>query len=401
MIDLLASSWTAELERVLKEKEVLFFLSMNAMGIDLKIGDQSLRLEWIEANRSMNILFRVDSSFAIGTGHVMRCLALARMLKEAGCAVYFAMRVGPGDLCDEVESRGFPVFRLVYDGPVSQEVDAQWTIDVVGRFLQLVDWCIVDHYELDRRWEEKVKAYVSHVMVIDDLANRPHECDILLDQNYYQHSELRYHGLVPPSCRLLLGPQSMLLRPEFYEAKKFVSLRSGQVQRILLFFGGSDPTNETEKALHAFKELDVLDVEVDVVVGKANLNRFRVEQFCREMGFRYHCQIDYLAKLMAKADFSLGAGGASMWERCFLGLPSAVTIVAENQRRSTEDAAIYGAVWNLGWHADVKSADYADTIYKAIALPEQLRNMSRKALELVGSTKEYIVHPVVEALLEG
>ncbi|AKM20394.1 undecaprenyldiphospho-muramoylpentapeptide beta-N- acetylglucosaminyltransferase [[Flavobacterium] thermophilum] len=349
----------------------------------------------------MNILFRVDSSFAIGTGHVMRCLALAEMLKEAGCAVYFAMRAGPGDLCDEVEHKGFPVLRLVYEGPVVQKIDAKRTIEVIRQQLPSLDWCIVDHYELDRCWEENVKAYVGRMMVIDDLANRSHECDILLDQNYYQHSQQRYHGLVPPGCRLLLGPQYMLLRPEFYEAKKFSNLRNGQVKRILLFFGGSDPTNETEKALHAFKELDGLDVEVDVVVGKANLNRFRVEQFCREIGFRYHCQIDYLAELMAKADFSLGAGGASMWERCFLGLPSAVTIVAENQRRSTEDAAAYGAVWNIGWHADVKSADYADIIDRAMASREELKHMSRKALELVGSTKEYIVHPVVEALLEG
>ena len=349
----------------------------------------------------MNILFRVDSSFAIGTGHVMRCLALAEMLKEAGCAVYFAMRAGPEDLCDEVEHKGFPVLRLVYEGPVVQKIDAKRTIEMIRKQLPSLDWCIVDHYELDRCWEENVKAYVGRMMVIDDLANRPHQCDLLLDQNYYRQAQQRYHSLVPPSCRLLLGPQYMLLRPEFYEAKKFSQLRNGQVKRILLFFGGSDPTNETEKALHAFRELDGLDVEVDVVVGKANSNRVRVEPFCREMGFHYHCQIGYLAELMAKADFSLGAGGVSMWERCFLGLPSAVTIVAENQRRSTEDAAAYGAVWNIGWHADVKSADYADIIDRAMASREELKHMSRKALELVGSTKASIVHPVVEALLEG
>ncbi|KAF0996449.1 UDP-2,4-diacetamido-2,4,6-trideoxy-beta-L-altropyranose hydrolase [Geobacillus sp. TFV-3] len=349
----------------------------------------------------MNILFRVDSSFAIGTGHVMRCLILARMLKEAGCTVYFAMRVGPGDLCDEVEHEGFPVFRLAYDGPVIQEVDAQWTMDVIRRLLQPIDWCIVDHYELDRRWEENVKAYVGRVMVIDDLANRPHQCDILLDQNYYQQAQQRYHGLVPSGCRLFLGPQYMLLRPEFDEARRYAPIRNGQVRRLLLFFGGSDPTNETEKALHALKELDFRHLDVDVVVGKANLNRVHIESRCREMGFHYYCQIDYLAELMAKADFSIGAGGAAMWERCFLGLPSAVTVVAENQRQSTEDAAAYGAVWNVGWHADVKSDDYADIVYRAMTSSEQLKRMSRKAFELAGSMREYTVHPIVEALLEG
>jgi UDP-2,4-diacetamido-2,4,6-trideoxy-beta-L-altropyranose hydrolase len=349
----------------------------------------------------MNILFRVDSSFEIGTGHVMRCLTLAKMLKEAGCAVYFVMRVCPGDLCDYIESEGFSVFRLFHDTHFTQEIDARWTIEIIRQLNERIDWCIVDHYQLDHCWEEKVKAYVRNVMVIDDLANRRHDCYLLLDQNYYQSSQLRYNGLVPRNCRLFLGPQYMILRPEFYEAKKSVKLRSGQVQRMLIFFGGSDPTNETEKGLHALKEFNFNSLEVDVVVGKANPNRSYIEKICLEMGLNYHCQINYLAQLMKKADFSLGAGGVAMWERCFLGLPSAVTIVAENQRQSTEDAAAYGAVWNVGWHADVKVSDYADILNRAITSPDQLSCMSKKALELIGSKREYTVHPVVEALLEG
>ncbi|MGZ0087104.1 UDP-2,4-diacetamido-2,4,6-trideoxy-beta-L-altropyranose hydrolase [Caldibacillus thermoamylovorans] len=349
----------------------------------------------------MNILFRVDSSFAIGTGHVMRCLTLARMLKEAGCAVYFAMRVGVGDLCDEVESRGFPVFRLTYDGPLSQEMDAQWTIDVVRGFPQPIDWCIVDHYELDRRWEENVKAYVRRVMVIDDLANRPHECDILLDQNYYRQAQQRYHGLVPSSCRLFLGPKYLLLRPEFEEARQSAPIRNGQVRRLLLFFGGSDPTNETEKVLQALRDLHFTPVKVDVVVGKANPKRSKIQEMCLEMNINYHCQINYIAELMAEADLSCGAGGVTMWERCFLGLPSIVTIVAKNQRQSVKDTAEYGAIWNLGWHGDVKVSDYADILNRAISSPDELAYMSEKALELLGNKEKYMVHPVVQAILEG
>jgi UDP-2,4-diacetamido-2,4,6-trideoxy-beta-L-altropyranose hydrolase len=349
----------------------------------------------------MNILFRVDSSFDIGTGHVMRCLTLAQMLKEAGCTVSFAMKVCSGDLCDYAESQGFSVFRLFYDSYLTQAVDAQCTIEVIKQFKNPVDWCIVDHYQLDGWWERKIQKHVAKIMVIDDLANRPHDCHLLLDQNYYKTFQKRYDGLVPESCGLFLGPQYMILRPEFYKAKESLRNRNGHIQRLLVFFGGSDPTNETEKVLHALKELQFHPLQVDVVVGKANPRHAYIGEMCAQMGIRYHCQIDYLAKLMAQADFSLGAGGVTMWERCFLGLPSAVTVVAENQRQSTEDAAEYGAVWNLGWHGDIKVSDYADILNRALSSPDTLMHMSQKALRLMGNGRGYAVHPVVQAILEG
>jgi UDP-2,4-diacetamido-2,4,6-trideoxy-beta-L-altropyranose hydrolase len=349
----------------------------------------------------MNILFRVDSSVEIGTGHVMRCLALAKMLKDAGCTVTFVMRVCPGDLCDYVESQGFSVFRIFQGTHFSQEIDAQLTIEMIQQCNEHIDWCIVDHYQLDQRWEEQVKKYVGKMMVIDDLANRLHDCHLLLDQNYYKNMKLRYDGLVPKNCRLFLGPKYIILRPEFYEAKKSVKIRGGHVQRMLIFFGGSDPTNETEKVLQALRDLHFTHVKVDVVVGNANPKRSQIQEMCLEMNINYHCQISYIAELMAQADLSFGAGGVTMWERCFLGLPSIVTIVAENQRKTTEDAAEYGAIWNLGWHGDVKVSDYADILNRAILSPDKLTYMSEKALELIDNKEEYTVHPVIQAILEG
>ncbi|MBY6276611.1 UDP-2,4-diacetamido-2,4,6-trideoxy-beta-L-altropyranose hydrolase [Symbiobacterium thermophilum] len=349
----------------------------------------------------MNILFRVDSSFEIGTGHVMRCLTLAKMLKDAGCTVAFAMRACSGDLCDYVERQGFSVFRMFHGFDTAQETDAQLTINIIRQWKGWIDWCIVDHYQLDRRWEEQVKKYVGKMMVIDDLADRPHDCHLLLDQNYYKNMKRRYDGLVPKNCRLFLGPKYIILRPEFYEAKKSVKIRGGHVQRMLIFFGGSDPTNETEKVLQALRDLHFTHVKVDVVVGNANPKRSQIQEMCLEMNINYHCQINYIAELMAQADLSFGAGGVTMWERCFLGLPSIVTIVAENQRKSTEDAAEYGAIWNLGWHGDVKVSDYADILNRAILSPDKLTYMSEKALELIDNKEEYTVHPVIQAILEG
>ncbi|MED1420447.1 UDP-2,4-diacetamido-2,4,6-trideoxy-beta-L-altropyranose hydrolase [Bacillus smithii] len=349
----------------------------------------------------MNILFRVDSSIEIGTGHVMRCLTLANMLKDAGCTVAFMMRACSGDLRDYVEKQGFSVFPIFHGNHFSQKVDAQLTIEIIQQLNQDIDWCIVDHYRLNEQWEKQIKKYVRKIMVIDDLADRLHHCDILLDQNYYANKEQRYSRLVPKNCRLFLGPKYLILRPEFYEAKKSVKTRDGRVERILVFFGGSDPTNETVKVLQALRDLDFSHIKVDVVVGNANPRRFQIQEICREMNMNYHCQIDYISELMVQADLSLGAGGVAMWERCFLGLPSVVTMVAENQRKTTEDAAKFGAIWNLGWYGDVKVSDYADILNRAISSPDELTYMSEKALELVNNKKENTVHPVVQAILEG
>src|SRR5690606_26558309 len=128
-------------------------------------------------------------------------------------------------------------------------------------------------YSIDIQWELKLRTYVNRIMVIDDLANRRHDCDLLLDQNLYENMEQRYMGLVPETCKLLLGPRYALLRPEFREARKKLRPRDGTVRRILIFFGGTDPTNETLKAIEAVRLLNCSDIEVDVVVGAKNPHR--------------------------------------------------------------------------------------------------------------------------------
>ncbi|WP_461201888.1 UDP-2,4-diacetamido-2,4,6-trideoxy-beta-L-altropyranose hydrolase [Anoxybacillus sp. TBDG-1] len=344
----------------------------------------------------MNILIRADASVAIGTGHVMRTLTLAELLRDARCDVRFAMKEEEGHLCSYVESRGFSVFRIA--SARTQEDDAQATIQAIDAWGEWIDWCIVDHYGLDARWEQQIRRYVQNVMVIDDLANRPHVCDVLLDQNYYLNSYARYERLVPTNCTLLLGPKYVLLRKEFTEAREMVRMRTGEVNRLLVFFGGSDPTNETEKALRALRSLRPM--HVDVVVGATNPRRHVIERMCSEMGARYHCQIDYIAELMAKADLAVGAGGATMWERCFLGLPSLVTVVADNQKVATEAVAAYGAIQYVGWHEHVTTERYVEVMKRALETPKELVRMSERSLKLMGTKRERM-HPVVRRILEG
>ncbi|WP_019551936.1 UDP-2,4-diacetamido-2,4,6-trideoxy-beta-L-altropyranose hydrolase [Propionispira raffinosivorans] len=289
------------------------------------------------------IVFRVDSSTQIGSGHLMRCLTLAGQLKkEKEEDIVFISRELEGNLNCLIMQQGYELYVLPkaevnieledYEKwlTVKQPFDAEQTQEV----LQQLDvaYLIVDSYAIDEIWEKVVRPYVKKIMVIDDLANRKHDCNILLDQNYYSDMKTRYNGLVSSACKMLLGPQYALLREEFYEARKKMRVRDGNIKNILVFFGGSDLTNETMKALKALTMFKLSGIQINVIVGKSNPHKGQVEVFCSQYnGIQYFCQVDNIAEFMNEADLAIGAGGTTTWERCFLGLPTIVIAIAENQ----------------------------------------------------------------------
>lgn len=317
----------------------------------------------------MLAVIRADASTSIGSGHVMRCLTLAHRLKrEKNAKVVFVMRVLPGNLIGVVEKQGFEVLQLP---PANQKyslsgyglwltvpinVDAQQTIEILQHYLQehscdVVDRLIVDSYALDEHWELMLRPYCREIMVIDDLANCKHDCDILLDQNFYLNKDARYTGLVPEHCKMLLGPEHALLREEFYEAKKHLRKRDGNIENILVFYGGSDLTNETEKAIEALVQLhdEGYSFTADIITGLSNSRRGKIEKICSKYHFlHYYCQVSNMAEFMNKADLMLGAGGSTTWERLYMELPALVTAVAENQIQGCEDCCKAGMINYLG-----------------------------------------------------
>lgn len=349
----------------------------------------------------INIIIRADASIEIGSGHIMRCLTLADLLRKEGAAIYFVCREIEGHLCNLIEEKGYQCLRILnIKQTFDQKQDAMETLNLIELNGLKVDLMIADHYQIADQWEQVVRKAASKIMVIDDLANRRHDCDLLLDQNYFNNFETRYDDLIPVNSRKLLGLTYLLLRPEFYEKHPARDLDNYAIKDILIFYGGSDPTNETLKVLAALDLVDITGFAIHVVVGSSNSNKKLIESKCRERNYRFYVQIDYLAQLMRKADLALGAGGVTMWERCYLGLPSIVTIVAENQRESTEAAAEAGAVWNLGWHECVEITNLVDIINRAIEEPNGLMEMTKKAKQLMQSDKIYKTHPVVGAIME-
>jgi UDP-2,4-diacetamido-2,4,6-trideoxy-beta-L-altropyranose hydrolase len=302
----------------------------------------------------MHIAFRADASIQIGTGHVMRCLTLAEALRSQGHECTFICRNHPGNLAKLIKDRGFLLHLLNQEAVADQGTDsecasalahadwlgASWQHDAEQTLEALAgrntDWLVVDHYALDARWESRVSTQVKEVMVIDDIADRRHECKLLLDQNLGRKAQ-DYNGLVPETCTRVIGPNYALLRPEFAELRErsLERRRSPGLKRILITLGGVDRDNVTGQVLNALMQSNLPpETELDIVMGASAPALEVVRQQAARLPFEAAVSVNVadMAERMCMADLCIGAAGSTSWERCCLGLPSIMVVLAENQR---------------------------------------------------------------------
>lgn len=346
----------------------------------------------------MKLAIRVDASIRIGIGHVTRCLAFANALKKTflNLDITFLCRNALGNMNAHIRAQGYRVCELDIN-----EVDLAFT----GRELPVncqqneADICIkqlesnkyhlliVDHYGLSESFCRKMRLKCEQIMVIDDLANRKHDCDLLLDQNLLPEFSNRYQDLVNKETLLLLGPKYALLRDEFY--LEYHPILFEKVPNILIFFGGSDSANVTRTALLGLTrvlkpEFKAQDFNIDVVLGASNPwkeSLFAEFADCQNLKWHVHC--DYIAKLMVNATLSLGAGGSSHWERCITGVPSVVITVADNQIATTQYLASLGACLFLGDVKDVTSEEIALAVNRLLELLELRQQLSNNARHII------------------
>jgi len=341
----------------------------------------------------MNYLFRVDASSAIGIGHFMRCLTLALEIKKDGARLRFVTRHLPKYLAELLKENAIEHVQLnvrIFESHgtlkhakwlgVSQDDDARDTvISLAGEHW---DWLIVDHYALDEQWENQLNKFIKNLMVIDDLADRQHSCDILLDQNYFIGMENRYDQKIPKHCKLLLGPTYALLRDEFKEERVRVTQRKGPIKKILVSFGGVDVFNFTTKVLQALIESN-FQLEVDVVLGSLHPNLDQIMALCDLHHYAYHIDVGYIGKLMCNADLAIAAGGSSSWERCCLGLPTLVFSLADNQIEISKNIELLGACIYMGNADDKNLLELKDRLELLLLSSDQISRLSKKAYSLV------------------
>ena len=291
------------------------------------------------AARTPNSLavFRCDASARIGAGHVMRCLTLADALAETGWTCAFASRAPTADMLPALAEP--PHHHLELDDEA--EADA-----LAARWPGGCDLLVVDHYRRDSAFETACRPWARRIMAIDDMPDRRHDCDILLDQNLGRRAN-DYDGLVPDPCRRLAGARYALLRPQFAAARRSAIRRrevGGPPRRILVSLGATDPDNVTATVLRSLGEAD-LPAEIDVVLGRAapHLETIRALALGLPGRVTVHAGVDDMAILMKEADIAVGAAGSSSWERCCLGLPTVLLVIADNQRPGAVGLADAGA----------------------------------------------------------
>lgn len=310
------------------------------------------------------VAFRADASLAIGSGHVMRCLTLADSLKAQGAECFFICREHSGNLINHIETRGYKVYVLccTNEPPVDSGglAHSEWLCSTQERdahdcisFLEsrTVDWLVVDHYALDSSWERLLKVYCKKLMVIDDLADRGHVCDLLVDQNLGR-TPSDYDGLVPTKCKIFAGAQYSLLRPEFEALRNYSLQRRGisSPKKILITMGGVDQFNVTGQVLKALKQCSFpSDTSITVVMGATAPWIDQVKMLALEMPWvtEVLVGISDMAQKMADSDLAIGAAGSTSWERCCLGLPTLMVVLADNQISIANELSKFGAAFIL------------------------------------------------------
>lgn len=333
--------------------------------------------------KGKSVLIRADAAPEIGTGHIMRTLVLADLLREQDAQISYACRSFQGSLAGLIKDRGYEVralspakkpkkdnTRTWLGAPEEQDVDETFQA-------KNYDLVIVDHYGAEKKWFDLARPKAATILAVDDEARRIVNCDILLNQNYFIEPASLYRGL-ESTCVRLIGPEYALLRPEFVQMRQGAKPRTS-LKKLLIVMGGSDPAGIGEKIARTL----TLDISATIIVGSDYKYFDAFQDYCKTRDFTVQARTDSVASLMRDADFCIGAGGSTTWERCCLRLPSALFAIAENQRRIIENLAQAGACYNLGSPKNFDFSGISDFLLSLRADPAQLEAMSQRAGALV------------------
>lgn len=376
---------------------------------------QQARLTASDRTRLDNqrVAFRADASLEAGTGHVMRCLTLADALREKGAECWFVCRAHPGHLAELIRSRGHHC-NLLDTVPESEQdktgasspahaswLGCHWTSDAAQTRRILAElrpaWLVVDHYALDTHWESRLRNDVGRIMVIDDLADRSHDCDLLLDQNLgRQPDDYRKH--TPPGCQLLIGPRYALLRPEFAALREY-SLKRRQLpvlKQVLITMGGVDKLNVTGRVLNALRCAPLPDdCRILVVMGPKAPWLTQIEGLAATLHWPTEVLVsaNNMAQLMASSDLAIGAAGSTSWERCCLGLPTLMMIIADNQRKVADYLMSAGAAECI--QTENMEENILNWFHSYISAPDIMTTMTRCTTNITDGLGAWRVSDVI------
>ncbi|WP_052770100.1 UDP-2,4-diacetamido-2,4,6-trideoxy-beta-L-altropyranose hydrolase [Paenibacillus sp. IHB B 3415] len=334
----------------------------------------------------MKFFIRADASAKLGVGHVMRCLALSEELIKREQQVIFICRESNALISKLIVEKGCAILQNETEYLLGSQKEAEYIIELIhsNYIIQNEDWIIIDHYSLDFEFEGYLRKVFTNIMVIDDLADRQHDCDVLLDTGLSKSKRDNYDRLIPQTSIKLLGPEYALLRHEYTKERKSLKLRDAKrVENIFVCFGGTDPTNETSKAIKALLPILNESMKVRVVMGITNPRIEELIQQYEDEKIEFLIQPFSIATLMSSSDLAICAGGGMTWERYCLGLPGIIIAIAANQVEGAQHSHLLGVDEYLGLSHLVKEKDLRQTIERLIYSNEKLKNARERAMDVV------------------
>ena len=336
--------------------------------------------------KPLTLLIRADAYRAIGTGHVMRCIALGQAWKVYGGNVLFTSYCESDVLQSRLNAEGFSYIPIQKPYPHPSDLDSITALLDNLCATEQRDRIIValDGYHFDGHYQKTIKNKGFRLLCIDDYGHAEHYfADVILNQNL--SADISLYPNYSPHTKFLLGPQYVLLRKEFWKWKTWKRDIPDVAKKVLVTMGGADPDNVTLKVLKALKEVAVPDMEIVVVLGPSNPHKDDIEHFLSLFPFKSHLllSVDNMPELMAWTDVAVAAGGSTSWELAFMGLPSLLIILAENQRAVSHKLEESGTSINLGWHDEAKVVPISKVAENIMKNQKVREAMSTKGRSLV------------------
>jgi UDP-2,4-diacetamido-2,4,6-trideoxy-beta-L-altropyranose hydrolase len=343
------------------------------------------------------LVIRTDASAQMGTGHVMRCLALGQPWRTAGGQVVFITACDNQDLRKRLAGEGFRLVAIERAWPDPND----WALTAAALAEHPGAWLVLDGYHFDSVYQKRIKDAGHRLLVIDDNAHLPHyHADLVLNQNIAAQG---LHYPAEPTTRLLRGPSYALLRSEFLAWQGWQRKTPDLARKILVTMGGSDPANATLKVLNALGQISGPGLEIIAVIGASNpnyedLQRYSLPAACPLLpNFRLLRNASSMPELMAWADAAVSAAGTTAWELAFMGLPSLLLVTAQNQARSAAGLAAVGVATSAGWHADTGEAELSEALAGLFGNPQQRASMSLAGRALIdGQGAQRVIRAMLE-----
>ena len=346
-----------------------------------------------------HIVIRVDSGNKIGFGHAMRCLTLANQMKKYDYKISIISNKEKNNLNELFLKNGHQVYYIknkkITSRKINEKYDLEQTKKILVKINKKIDLILVDNYSLGLKWEKSLRSFGKKIIVIDDLSDRKHDCDLIIDQGLHQNMKNPYSNLVPKNCKILLGPKYAILRPEFKKLREKLQKQNKKIEKIMISFGGSDPNKDTMKVMKGVEKIKERKFSVDVIIGKSNADHKEIKDLCKKM-LKTRCfyNTEKMASIMNKCNLAIGSGGSTTWERCCLGIPTIVSIASKDQSEATKILHSKKCVINLGKSKEISILNYTNIIEKMTY--DKLNKMRENCLKLVdGNGTKRIIQEIL------